>query len=307
VAGLFVVPWFDFGMWTPGKNCPIPVTAFQPRFVVTTGGYICHPATGKRVATLPGNPSIGPAAFSPDGRFLAAAVAGNVLQIWEVATWTRRNEFTGGHRDGVTTLAFAPRPSGCPQLLSGSQDTTVLAWDMRPPRVAESVSLDSAWNALAAREAGESFRSEGRFLSAPAEAVRYFAERVKPVDALETRRVQRLLADLDSDDFAVREAASNALGGLDAQAIPYLEATLKSTASAEVRARVLKILERVWGATLPSEQLRQVRAVMVLELIGNSESKDLLKKWAAGPAGALVTTGAAAALQRLEAASKTKR
>jgi hypothetical protein len=273
------------------------------RLVVTGGGQVCLVATGKRVAALPNGISIGPAAFSRDGRFLATAVSGGVLQIWEVATWTRRNEFKGGHRDGVSTLTFAPGG----QLLSGSPDTTVLAWDTQPPRVADSVSLDSAWNALAAREAGESFRTEGRFLSAPADTARYFAERIKPAEALDPRRVRRLLADLDSDEFNVREAASDALGGLDEQAIPYLESTLKSTESEEVRKRVTGILERRRGAAMPSEQLRQVRAVAVLERIGDGGSKNLLKKWAGGPGGELLTMESATALQRLEAASITKR
>jgi RNA polymerase sigma factor (sigma-70 family) len=292
-----------------GKELPEPSggrpAAFSPdgRLVVAGGGHVCHLATGKRVAALPEGMSIGPAVFSRDGRFLAAAVSGGVLHIWEVATWTKRNEFKGGHRDGVSALTFAPGG----QLLSGSSDTTVLAWDMQPPRVADAVSLESAWNALAAREAGESFRSEGRFLSAPADAVKYFAERVKPLEAPDPGRVRQLLADLDSDDFAVREAASQALGGLDRQAIPYLESTLQSTESAEVRDRVKRILEKLWGVAIPSEQLRQVRAVAVLERIGDGESKNLLKQWAGGPAGALLTMEAAAAWKRLEAASKTKR
>jgi hypothetical protein len=279
--------------------------AFSPdgRLVVTTGGHVCHVATGKRVAALPDGISIGRAVFSPDGHSLATAVSGGVLQIWEVATWTKRNEFKGGHRDEVTTLAFAPGG----QLLSGSLDTTVLAWDMRPPRVADSVSLDVAWNALAARDAGESFRSEGRFLSSPADTAKYFAERLKPVEAPDPKRVQRWLADLDSDQFAVREAASNALGELDQQAIPYLESTLKSTESAEVRDRVNRILERLWGAATPLEQLRQVRAVVVLERLGDGASKNLLEQWAGGPAGVRLTREAAAALKRREAALRWKR
>jgi RNA polymerase sigma factor (sigma-70 family) len=292
-----------------GKELPEPSggrpAAFSPdgRLVVTAGGHVCHVATGKRVAALPDGISIGPAVFSRDGHFLATAVSGGVLQIWEVATWTRRNQYKGGHRDGVTTLAFAPGE----RLLSGSPDTTVLAWDMRPQRVADSVPLERAWDALAAREAGESFRSEGRFSSSPGDTAKYFAERVKPAEALDPKRAQRLLADLDGDEFAVREAASKELAELDEQAIPYLESTLKSTESSEVRERVNKILERRRGAAISSEQLRQVRAVVVLERIGDGESKGLLKKWAGGPAGALLTREAAAALKRLEAASKTKR
>ena len=68
-----------------------------------------------------------------------------------------------------------------------------------------------------------------------------------------------------------------------------------------------KILEHQQGAALTSEQLRQIRAVMVLELIGDGESKNLLKRWADGPGGALLTREASLALKRLEAQSKGNR
>src|SRR5262249_27516158 len=145
-------------------------------------------------------------AFSGDGRFLATALPEGAIQLWEAATWTKRNEYKG-HRDRTTALTFTPAG----QLLSGSLATTVLAWDIRPPRVAVSVSLEKAWSDLAAREADVSFRSEGKFLAASAETVKTFAEKVKPVEALDPKRIRRLLADLDSEVFAVREAASKAL------------------------------------------------------------------------------------------------
>jgi hypothetical protein len=291
------------GKELPPLNGGYPVDgAFSPdgRLVVTQGGNsVCEVATGNRVATLPDDLYIRAAAFSRDGRYLAITVPGDIIQIWEVATWTRRNEFKG-HRDQPTALTFAPNG----QLLSGSRDTTVLAWDTRPPRVAASVTLESAWNDLAKREASEALQSEGRFLVAPAEAVKFLAEKMKPVEALDPKRVGRLLADLDSTEFAVREAASKALAGLDEQVTPYLEEALKNTESAEVRLRVTRILEQRRGAAIGAEQIRQVRAVMVLERIGDGGAKDLLKRWATGPAGARLTTEAAAALKRLEAASK---
>ena len=73
---------------------------------------------------MPDDLYIRAAAFSRDGRFLATTGAGDVIQLWEMATWTKRHEFKG-HRDQPTTLAFTPAG----QLLSGSLDTTVLAWD----------------------------------------------------------------------------------------------------------------------------------------------------------------------------------
>jgi hypothetical protein len=270
---------------------------FSPdgRLLVTQGvNAVCEVATGRRVAALP-DAYVRAATFSRDGRFLATTAPGDAIHVYEVATWTRRNEFKG-HRDPPTALAFAPNG----QLLSGSRDTTVLAWDMRPPRAADSVTLDGAWDALANREAAESLKAEGRFLAAPAATVRYFADKIKPAEALDPRQVGRWLADLGNDKFAVRDAASRALARLDERVTPYLEETLKTTESAEVRVRARRLLEQRRAAALPAEQVRQIRAVMVLERIGSSEAKGLLKRWAGGPMGARLTTEAAAASKRLE-------
>ena len=284
--------------------------AFSPdgRLLATSSEdrcFVWDATTGKRVAALPDGLPKGASAvaFSGDGRFfLATALHEGTIRLWEVATWTLRNEFQG-HRDRPTALTFAPGG----RLLSGSVDTTVLAWDVRPPRVAVSAPLERAWNDLAAREAGKSFQSEGRFLSAPAEAVKLFAEKIKPVAALDPKRIKRLLSDLGSDVFAVREAASQAILGLDEQAIPYLEKTMKSPDSLEVRFRVQRILEQKQRVAITPDQLRQIRAVMVLEGIGDSESKNLLKRWAGGPAGALLTMEATAAVKRLDAVSNANR
>src|SRR5262249_8980627 len=222
------------------------------RLVVTASNGIYKSATGKRVAGFPYDPSLSirAAAFSPDGRYLAIAVPEYLVQIWEVATWTKRCEFKS-ISDRSITLTFGPGG----RLFTGNQDTTVLAWDMRPPRVAGSVPLESAWNDLAKQDAAESFQSEGRFLETSADAVKFFAERIKPVETLDPKRVERLLADLNSNEFAVREAASKALAGLDEQATPYFEEALKSTGAAEVRVRVTRILEQRRGAALTADQI----------------------------------------------------
>jgi WD40 repeat protein len=318
---LLVQPWdVATGKELPPLRDGLPVDrAFSPdgRFVVarvsqkppaaTSGDYavsngVYEVATGNRVTAWPDEVNLRAAAFSRDGRFLATAVGGGVIQIWEVATWTRRNNFKD-QRSQPSTLTFAP--SG--QLLSGCQDTTVLAWDMRPPRVASSVTLESAWNDLARRDAAVPYRSEGRFLAAPAEAVTLFAEGIKAAEALDRTRVERLLADLDSKAFAVREAASKALTGLGEQATPYLEKTLKDTDSPEVRIRVTRILKKRREAAIPADRIRQIRAVMVLERIGDGAAKDVLKRWAGGPAGARLTMEAAAALKRLDSGSNANR
>src|SRR5262249_22885707 len=227
--------------------------------------FVWQTATGKRAAALPDGLPVGATAvaFSRDGRFLATALPDGAIRLWEVATWTKRNQYKG-HPGRPTRLTFARGG----QLLSGSLDTTVLAWDMRPPRVAASVTFESAWNDLAAREAGESFKSQGRFLAAPAEAVKLFAEKVKPVEPLDPKRIQRLLSDLDSDQFAVRKQASAELEKMGELVVLALRQALEGEPSAEARRRIEEVLNKTDNIAPRGELLRCLRAVAVLELIG---------------------------------------
>lgn len=290
------------GRELPHLNGGHPIDgAFSPdgRLVVTRGEiHVCEVATGKRLATLPADYIEG-AAFSRDGRYLATIASRDAVHIWEVATWTRLKVLKG-HRDRPTALAFTPGG----QLLSGSVDTTVLAWDLRPPQPSGKVTLDSAWSDLAKYECAEAFKAEGAFLAKAPEAIRFFAAKVKPEAPVDAKRVQQLIGDLDSDQFAEREAASKALSALGRQVIPWLEDTVKTAKSTEVQDRAKKLVEGLKDARATTDQLRQMRALLVLELIDDDESRSLLARWASGPAGALLTTEASAALIRLAVKSK---
>ncbi|HMF13151.1 MAG TPA: hypothetical protein VKE94_12630, partial [Gemmataceae bacterium] len=276
--------------------------AFSPdgRLLVTAGeresAFVWETATGKRVSALPDGLPIGASAvaFSRDGRLLATALPEGPIRLWEVATWTARNEYKG-HRDRATTLTFAPRR----QLLSGSLDTTVLAWDLRPPRPGTKITLDAAWMDLAKQESAEAFKAEGHFLAAPADAVKFFAEKVKPVEALDPTRVQRLLDDLDSDQFAVRKRASAELEQTGETVAPALRKALEREPSTEARRRIEELLKNIDNIAPQGELLRSLRAIEVLELIGTAEAKAVLQDLAKGAAGASVTRAAKGALNRM--------
>ncbi len=263
--------------------------------------FVWDTATGKRVAALPNGLPIGAnaVAFSPDSRSLATAEPEGSIRVWEAASWTAHIEFKG-HRDQLTALSFTPGG----RLLSGSLDTTVLAWDIRPPRITTG-SLENAWIDLAKTESRAAFKAEGRFLATPTEATRFFAERIKPAEAPDVKRIRQLIADLDDAKFTVRENASKTLSDLDERTKPYLEEAIKTAKSAELVDRARKILDEPKKIT--PEQLRQIRAVQVLELINDDESKNLLKKWAGGFKGAVLTEEVTAALKRLEGADKVRR
>jgi hypothetical protein len=199
------------------------------------------------------------------------------------------------HLSNSTTLTFAPGG----QLLSGSLDTTVLAWDIRPPRVAASVPLESAWKDLATRESSESFKSAGRFPATPADAVKFFAENVKPAEGPDPTRIQRLLADLDSDQFDVRRQASAELEKIGEPAAPALHKALEGEPSSEARKRIEDVLKKTDNLAPQGELLRSLRAIEVLEMIGTAEAKAVLRDLARGATGASVTRAAKEALDRM--------
>jgi RNA polymerase sigma factor (sigma-70 family) len=257
--------------------------------------FLWDVATGQRLAQLPGGLPIGAGsvAFSPDGRTLATASADDVIRLWEVATWKVRAEFKG-HRDRVSALAFLPDG----RLLSGSLDTTVLAWDTRPPKVTGG-SLAAAWDELRGTEAGPAFRAQGRLRAASAEAVALLRDRLKAVGAVDDQRLKDLIADLDSADFATRQKAAENLRQLGRLAEAVLRQAKEKAESVEVRRRAAELLAELEDAPTPPEELRALRAVEVLEWIGTAKARELLGELAHGAAGARLTQAAAAALQRL--------
>ena len=108
------------------------------------------------------------------------------------------------------------------------------------------------------------------------------------------------MADLDSEEFAVRQKASKELEKLGPEVEPIFREVLAGSPSPEVRKRLEALLARSPLPLHSGEALRQLRVVAVLERIDNKESRVLLQKLATGAPGARLTREAQAALQRLE-------
>src|SRR5205823_3131596 len=108
------------------------------------------------------------------------------------------------------------------------------------------------------------------------------------------------LADLDSDQFRVRQAAEQKLRALGELAESALRAALKAGPSLERRRRieaVLTILDPT--GTVHGELLRELRAVQVLERIGSPEARRVLEALAQGVESARLTRAAKGAVTRL--------
>ena len=99
--------------------------------------------------------------------------------------------------------------------------------------------------------------------------------------------------------FDVRERAVRELEKLGERAEPAVRMALAGKPSLDARRRLEGLLNRPEVASLSAETVRQIRAVEVLESIGNPEAVRLLDKLAAGPAEMRLTQEALASARRL--------
>jgi WD40 repeat protein len=254
-------------------------------------------ATGRPLRSFPvttANPSYAPWALSPDGKTLAE-VSGDfkesALLLWDTTTGKQVGRLGGSPGVVISALAFSPDGQ---TLASGGRDTTILLWDVPGAR------LDHLWSELAGGP-GEAARALKRLAASPRQAVPFLKERLRAAAAAEAR-AGTLIADLDADDFGVREKASRELERLGPDIVFALRLALEQAPGAEARARLRTLLGKAQARHKEGQGLnpRGVRlSLAVLEEIDTPEAQQLLQELAGGPAGTTVAREAGAALERL--------
>ena len=270
-------------------------------------------ATGKIHRLFRGGPQgFHAVAFSPDGKTLASGEDGEgSVKLWEVASGKVRGEFRG-HKGGVRALVFA---DGGTRLISGSDDTTILVWDVtgwgeegkpRASRLSDK-QREALWADLASADAGKAYRAIWTLTTAPAQSVSWLGERLShTAPPANPEQMVRLITDLDSDRFAVREKAAQELEDVAEWAEPDLRKALEGRPPLETRKRIERLLEKLEGAIISPTMLRELRAIEALEHSGSSEAKRILKIMAQKTPGLRMTQEAKSALDRLTHRSATQ-
>ena len=242
-------------------------------------------------------------ALSPGGRLLAVAEWGTAtIRLIEVASGKERGQLSG-HRAEVWSLDFAPDSE---TLASGGSDKVVVLWDAtgartrKPPAEVSARDLAQWWNALSGDDAARAGEAQTSFQQSSERGVSFLKERLRPVPAVDEKRLAHLLAALDAETFERREAASQELARLGEVAETVLRQALANKPSPEPRRRLEALLEKLDEQMLSTDMLRAVRAIEVLERIGTPAARDLLKELTQGAADARLTRDAQASLKRLE-------
>jgi RNA polymerase sigma factor (sigma-70 family) len=260
-------------------------------------------AAGKELRRLVGTQQfVNALAYSPDGRTLAAGYDSGIIGFWEVATGKIRREWRA-HTHWVSSLAFSADGK---LLASAGSDTTVLIWpaigappDGRPKtRDWMAKDLGAAWADLAGDDAVQAYQALAVLHAASRHTVPFLKTRLRPAPAVDAKHLARLIADLDDERFEVREKATAELAKWGGGAEPALRKALAGRPSLEVRRRIQAQLEEL-NRSLSGEQLREARAVEVLEQIGTPSAHELLRALAEGAPGARLTRETGAALERL--------
>jgi hypothetical protein len=204
----------------------------------------------------------------------------------------------------VTDLAYTPDGR---RLVSASWDLTGLVWDVslaagRAGPKPTPADFDSLWADLTKPEwdrAGPALATLATHADAALDLLR---DRLRPADRPipDVATIDRLVRQLESDTFAERERATAELRRMGVDAVPHLRRRASQAPTLEVRLRLEKLVKDLAVMPLPSDRLRELRAVELLEQTATPAARKLLRGLASGASGAALTDAATAALQRLE-------
>src|SRR5262249_49917244 len=129
------------------------------------------------------------------------------IHVWESVTRQEVARFEG-HTSYINALAFSPDGR---LLASGARDGSALLWDLTG-RVKDGrltapaltpAELDSLWTDLAA-DAAKAHAALWKLVAAPEQALPFLRERLPVAVGPDAKRLAKLLAELNDDDFATR-------------------------------------------------------------------------------------------------------
>jgi WD40 repeat protein len=293
-----------FGLSADGRTAVVLLNTVPTLLEMATG-------KGRQSFTVepppPGVPRVNTAVtsvvLSPDAQTLATTHTDGSLRFWDCASGKEL-----AVRKGLTyiqRLVFSPDLKSVATLGS---DGLVTIWDVpgmdHPSRTRTGMlSAEKAremWDLLSSDDGPKAFQTVLALAASPKEAVEVARKQLKEQTGVTEKEIAKMIEELDSEEFDVREKATQKLIGLGKAAEEAVRKALANQPTAEAKARLEQILKKsTGGAAYNPELAHAIRAVEVLERIGTPEAQAVLEEAAKGPQSARLTTEAQAALERL--------
>jgi hypothetical protein len=114
-------------------------------------------------------------------------------------------------------------------------------------------------------------------------AVPFLVTRLSAMRNADSQQVKRLIAALNADAYAERQAAQRALAELGEAARPAMREALAAAKSDETRAALSVLIARLDRPTAAdAEKLRVVRAIEVLERVGAAKALEKIARASEG-------------------------
>jgi hypothetical protein len=242
--------------------------------------------------------------FSADSRILVGSKndVKDMVYFWEANTGRFLSPFVCLHR-AIDAEALGPDGT---TLAAAMDDGTIELHDIRPEawkRVRRSGlaswELQRCWRELRSLDGWSADQAAWMLAADAKKSLPLLREQLQRCSSDE--EIGRLIQQLDSDSFAVRDASTKQLQCLGLAAEPALRRVLMEKPTLELRRRTKDLLEvidksRTSGPT--GESLRAVRAIRALERMDAKEAHEILEDLARGGSGEWQTQEAREAAQR---------
>jgi WD40 repeat protein len=245
------------------------------------------------------------AAVSPDGRTVATITGDGTLHFWDGGSGKVLVE-RKGLSPGSRLLVFAPDGK---TLATAGPDLGATLWDVPgldakerfAPKEVTAEALSDLWKDLAGDDAPRAWQAILTLASAPKEALPFVKKQLEPGAAPGAKQLARWIADLDAEQFADREKATEELVRAGKAAEDAVKKALANKPTAEARQRLDFVLSKLNGTLGPNpEEIRAARAVELLEKVGTADARRILEEIAKGN-DVRLTAEARSALGRLKA------
>lgn len=208
-------------------------------------------------------------------------------------------------KKAVATISAASRPQQFEFAPDGGRvavslaDTSLTIWETAPWRTAIEAAiakeipenLDRLWDDLLG-DAATGLRAARLLAAAGDKGIALVKSKLQARQSPAAEKMAKLIADLDSARFGVREKAEADLRDLGPQAEPFLQRAIKMRPSAEAAKRIEALLSAITARKLSAAEVREIRAVRTLEWIDTSAAKELLANWSKGDPSAALTRAA---------------